>query len=639
MNTGRNEDGKKMIDYLNGEVQGMFDLINQKMGGKNLTDLFASWVIFPENRSSTSTSPFRELNVNQITNTTTGAQLSQFADQFRREMTAYVRLASSGTGSPQEMIEQFNQFFKNGKIEIVRGDLESSIGVSMSNLLRRRSSAISTTVNGSSSQSLPRSRAGSVTGINVRSALANSYLSPFVIHYYPTPGPGSGPIVIPFQFQTIISTNDIKDETDRSIILAFINILRKYYVDRLIQIITQKIFYHCDKKTGVTTKCSVIAIGSVSLTSNYDVTVSGVIYPNRVVRIFNQEFAKFWRDYSSNVFDTNLYGSTFFITLGLDAHIDPDYNQLYRILRTPSQQVLYLPPEKILNEEYPDGMRKIRISQLKWLMVKIFLHQHVYAIPKDDPLFSICTVHVINAIRGMIPGSKNNSAVAREAAINQAFDEKFGGENSREEIIELYDDKEATMENYNNSLVQIQSSQLTYESMYRGSIKNESRNPAEILKILMELIDNISKSNFYGSETYFCMATIYHVLGYVQNLGPFVLSREDYLISSLENFIDIFRYYSKIRLEGGDHPYGIIKMSKYIYRIYNALAILNMDFKEKEAIWATILKEMKGQHSFNGNVGSRHLATLERTYPGSGPLIQRILEGITNHIFQNLSTP
>jgi hypothetical protein len=632
MNTSGNDSGMKMIDYLNGEVQGMFDLINQKMGDKNLTDLFDSWVFFPANGSSTSLSPFREVNVNQITNATTGGKLSRFADQFRREMTAYIRQTS--TGMPQEMIERFNQFFKNGKIKIVRGSLDN-IGTGM-----RRSSI------GSIGSSKPRSRAGSVTGINVRTTLANTssnMLGPFVIHYYPTPGPGSSEITIPFEFQTIISTEKITDETDRNIILAFINILRKYYVDRLIQIITQKVFYHCDKKTGVTTKCSVVAVGSVSLTSNYDVTVSGVIYPNRVVRMFNQEFAKFWRDYSSNVFDTNLYGSTFFVTMGADVQIDPDYSQLYRILQTPSQQVLYLPPEKILGQEYPDGMRQIRISQLKWLMVKVFLHQHVYAIPQGDLIFSICTVQVIDTIRKMILGSSivpknnptSNATTAREAAIDQVFDEKFGGENSREEVIQSYDDKEVTMENYNNSLVQIQSSQLTYESIYRGSIKNGSSNSGEILRILMELIDNVSKSNFYGSETYFCMATIYHVLGYVQKLGDFALDREDYIISALENFIDIFRYYSKLV---SDPPYAIIKMSKYVYRIYNALAILNKAlYESKEMMWASILKEMKGQHSFNGNIGSRHLATLKGAYPGSGDLIPRILNGVASDLFQILA--
>ncbi len=639
-----NTNGQKLINYLNEEIESLFKAINDpRPDGPNITDIMASWVIYPDG----STSPFQKMNLNQITNanrpgTRAESLKNTFAKRFYQEMTSYIRLSAlpeNGNNS-RKMIQRFNQFFRDGKIKIEREEIGFGDDSRSSGSFSRRLSFTPV--------SQPRSRAGSVTGINVRSTLAASDDQPFVIYYSPSPGEK---ITIPFEFQTIISTDKITDENDRKIILAFITILRKYYVDRLIQIITQKVFYHCDKKSGVNTKCSIVAVGSVSLTSNYDVTVSGVIYPNRIVRMFNQEFAKFWRDYSSNVFDTNLYGSTFFVTLDLNADIDPKYSQLYRILRTPTQQILYLPPEKILEEEYPMGMREIRVSQLKWLMIKIFLHQKVYTIPEEDPLFSICTVDIVDAIRKMISGGGGNSknslnAGLRKAVIDSVFDEKFGTPDSRMIVLESYDDKKKTLENYDQSLVQIQSSQLTYENLYISSIINKNKgspsNPAEILRILMELIDNVSKSNFYGSETYFCMATIYHVLGYVQKLGPFVLSREDYLISAIENFIDIFRYYSKIRLEGGEHLYGIIKMSKYVYRVYNAIAILHSDlYTSKEKMWREIMTEMKGQHSFNGNVGSRHMRTLEGLYPVSGsdsiPLIQRILLGISNDLLQSIS--
>ena len=438
--------------------------------------------------------------------------------------------------------------------------------------------------------------------------------------------------VIPFEFQTIISTEEIDEahESDRKILLAFINIVRKYYVDRLIQIITQQIFYHCDKKTGIDTKCSVVAVGSVSLTSNYDVTVSGVIYPNRIVRTFNQEFAKFWGDFSSNVFDTNLYGSTFFVTLGAEAKVSADHMKLYQELVVGSQKILYLPPLQILGASTP--LAEIRKSQLEWLVVKIFLHQLVYQIPNGTggSLFPILTDRILPEIWRLVGGNDRNRNVG--SMIDRVFKAKFGEKTSRAMILDTYEDKALTLKSYEQSLVQIESSQLRYEAVYLGYLQSQtastielppppqshggslSPEQREVYDILFELIDNISKSNFYGSETYFCMATIYHVLGYVQGLGAFPLSPEDRIISALENYIDIFRYYSKLT---SDPQYAIIKMSKYVYRIYNALdgiPTLTGTYTEKMGLWQKILKELKGLHSFDGSKGAPLLAEMGRIY-------------------------
>lgn len=612
-NGSNQKNGVDYIEHLNQEMDQLFDLINQSMAHNNgsqvnMMDLFRSWVTFPEGSQEL----FRDLNKNQINN-------SSFASSFLKESAIYIQQSgngnSTGNGTGNATTTRFNNFFKQGKIKILRAtDLSSSLS----------SSSLKSGRRGSISGIKPRLRSSSISRTNqsyILQQLGNQKdVSPYEIYYYPQGGHGGEMIQIPFEFQTLISTDKIKPdaEADRKILLAFINIVRKYYVDRLIQIIAQKIYYHCDQKTNITTKCSVVAVGSTTLTSNYDVTVSGVIYPNRIVRMFNQEFARYWRDYSSNVFDTNIYGSTFFVTVDMKGNgsqkIDPAYYQLYRSLKTSGQMIFYLPPEKILGQEYPDGLVAIQKSQLEWLIVKIFLHAQVYNIESlSSPLYQtiqqIC-IPFIQTMMGMEmrTGSGTNAQNHTRIAGN-IFKTKFGEEVTMESVLKSYADKDATLKNYEESLLKIQASQLAYEAIYtqslsevREGVPTKPVQIREILNVLLTLIDDISMSNFYGSETYFCMATIYHVLGYVQNLGPFYLSRSDYIISAVENYIDILRYHSKLSSPDPEEAaYGIIKMSKYLYRIYNALGKVsasNASNAAKLGIWGRIMKELKGQHSF-----------------------------------------
>lgn len=78
---------------------------------------------------------------------------------------------------------------------------------------------------------------------------------------------------------------------------------RKEFVDALVQ--------HALDKEDCKHQCTASAVGSQSLTSDYDVTVSGPRAAN-VVDLFNREFRKFFNDQeSATVFDTNVYGAGF----------------------------------------------------------------------------------------------------------------------------------------------------------------------------------------------------------------------------------------------------------------------------------------------------------------------------------------
>ncbi len=495
---------------------------------------------------------------------------------------------------------RFNDFFKTKKIKIIR---------------KKNNNQSNSTLAQNNHPTLQRSQSTILQRNIIKNNNENKGV--YVIQY--TDG-----TKINFAFQEFLSKMDNKDDY---YILALINIIRKIYVDILIKIITNKKYYQCEKIGGINSPCSVVAVGSKKLSSNYDVTISGVIYPHKIVLIFNKIFISYWNELSSIVFDTNLYGSTFFITVNksnINSVILTGYQQTESSQNT-TKSILYLPPDKINNTPYPkDSINK---RQIGWLIIKIFLHAKIYNIPESiTPLFEI-----INLLKPII---LVNNTINNNHFVNFLFKKKFKNKN-KETIINNYQSVYVT--EYQNSLNDIEKDQLEYHSNLK-----EVRNETAILEQLNELIESISYSNFYGAETYFCMGTIYHVLGYIQGLANFNLDPIEYYISAIENFIDMYRYYDKMT---NDQEYAIIKMSKYALRVYDALTHIdseNQIIQQKKTLFQNILTKFKGQHSFNtSNSTNTTKSNLRTTFPNSTSsseninfkvLLQNILQTMYNDI-------
>jgi hypothetical protein len=116
---------------------------------------------------------------------------------------------------------------------------------------------------------------------------------------------------------------------------------------------------------------------------------------------------------------------------------------------------------------------------------------------------------------------------------------------------------------YVTTLNEIDNKQLVYKNLVYKKNNNNERN-----RLLIELLETISISNFYASEAYICIGTIYHVLGYIQKLGNFYMYSEYYIQSMFENLIDTMRYCEYIYK---DNNKFIFKISKYLYRIYDGI--------------------------------------------------------------------
>jgi len=344
----------------------------------------------------------------------------------------------------------------------------------------------------------------------------------------------TGPIK--YTWVNIKNTHDIE-------LLKKINELRRIFVDSLIKIIEQTKEGFCTRKTNPYEYCSVEALGSTALTSNYDVNISSFMAASDIVNLFNSYFFLFWNDTSGEIFDTNLYGNSFFIATFSDESLNLKYNSVQSIS---GKTVYYLPPTGITLEY----QKQFLAMQTRWLVIKSFLYQDDNGNRRNqiseiyDNIRRVA-IQIIKKLSGKQNNSQNNS---------QKFFDEY-------KSMKMTNNSQLPPNQYRNRVNQKYYECLKASDEFRKKYL-QSSDPANLL----QLIDSISFSNFYGNETYFCIGTIYHVLGYVQNLAPFSMYPEYFIQSMIENFLDIFRDLGHF----GEIP-AFFKSSKYIFRVYDAI--------------------------------------------------------------------
>jgi hypothetical protein len=362
---------------------------------------------------------------------------------------------------------------------------------------------------------------------------------------------------------------NIKNSNDINL-LKKINELRKIFVDSLIRIIEETNQGFCTRKRNTYSYCSVEALGSTALTSNYDVNISSFMAASDIVNLFNSYFFLFWNDTSGEIFDTNLYGNSFFITTFSDESLNLKYNS---VQSSSEKTVYYLPPKDITLE----FQKQFLAMQTRWLVIKSFLYE-------DDNTNR----------RNMLNGIYDNIRKVAIKVIKKLSGQQNNSQNNSQKILDEYKSMKMTNNSqlppnlYRNSV-----NQKYYECLKKSDelrkIYLQSSNSADLLR----LIDSISFSNFYGNETYFCIGTIYHVLGYVQNLAKFSMYSEYFIQSMIENFLDIFRDLGHF----GEVP-AFFKSSKYIFRVYDAIetyyALIGFQYGNiKKTMFTNMLKQYK----------------------------------------------
>ena len=394
-----------------------------------------------------------------------------------------------------------------------------------------------------------------------------------------------------FTWKNIVNKKNIE-------LLKFANMIREKYVDRLKDLIILHFESECSNpyKVPYNKYCKINAMGSNALTSNYNVNVSSFLLSTDIVSKFNKYFFSFWNDTSGEIFDTNFYGNSFFVTIDRSIIYNNNLNNLYNILISGSKNIFYLPPPKELFDNSP-VKKQIFSDQTSWLVLKIYLYHDEFKqyVTKNnrnnlitEPDINKKLGIILNKVKKIVLKKIDNSS--NEAKLLSKYTEL---EKEKTVLITQYSNlyRKKLDELYVSKLVNIDKYQKEYKSS--KNVSNVERN-----ELLVNLFEAISTSNFFGNETYFCVGTIYHVLGNVQQLGNFYMYEEFYIQSMIENFIDTFRYVEYVVEDSGKF---ILKASKYIFRVYDAI-IRYKKIKNNLNNNSDIIKQLKIKQNLFGNI-------------------------------------
>jgi hypothetical protein len=394
-----------------------------------------------------------------------------------------------------------------------------------------------------------------------------------------------------FTWKNIVNKKDIE-------LLKFANTVRKMYVDGLRDLIVFHFESQCSNSTSTSYNefCKINAMGSTALTSNYNVNVSSFLLSTDIVSKFNKYFFSFWKDTSGEIFDTNFYGNSFFVTIDRSISYNNSLKSLYSRLESGNKNIFYLPPHTDIFNSSP-VKKQIFSDQTNWLVLKIYLYHHEFQeyVTENsrnnlntEPDITKKLGIILNKVKKIVLKKISNSSNENKliSKFEKLEEEKphlnnQGNNIHRKKLDELYVSK----------LVKIDEYQKEY--MSSKNISNVQRN-----ELLVNLFEAISTSNFFGNETYFCVGTIYHVLGYIQGLGEFFMYEEFYIQSMIENFIDTFRYVEYVVKDKGKF---ILKASKYIFRVYDAI-IRYKKMKNSLNNNSEIVKQLKIKQKLFGNI-------------------------------------
>lgn len=308
-------------------------------------------------------------------------------------------------------------------------------------------------------------------------------------------------------------------KNDNVFIVKF-NKFRKLYVDTLLSEILNNLKCLPD--------CHIESSGSTSVDSDYDITVYSE-YTSKIVEEFNHRFLHDFKKESSYIFDTNLYGTSFF-------HTQNSYNYDYIIKDShlkcePSNFIFYLN----LN-----GNKTDIINQHIWSFIKVFMH-----INKVKP------VTIRNKLIATIKANCNDESILNIISKSRT---KF------------------------NKLIKAKTSYIKELKKY-DVIKSQydSKNIKDI-DIGIQLKEQTSVTNFYSRETYLTQGAVNHVVGKLQlKYKHIYISKDEYLDSILDNLGDIIKEYNIYK---NDYIHFCLYSGKYIYRIMDA--IINIDNKNRK---------------------------------------------------------
>ena len=260
---------------------------------------------------------------------------------------------------------------------------------------------------------------------------------------------------------------------------------------------------------GCVRKCVAVAVGSINPTSDYDITLTGP-KSNKIVEEFNERFREEWGVESGVIFDTNLYGASYLIPQSIpnfDFFLKKDLKELAKLqlspetMITPTDFVFYI------------NMRR-DLKDMRW---QRFWAWNKFQFWKDQ----IFKIHNSNRFPFLnLPVSVINPQFKVDLSLSEIM---FSQLTSNINVNNL----SAMNKKYETEL------NTLFEIRKKFDIADNLDN---VLKQGRELKNQISRTNFFGNETYLTQGAFNHVVGQMQSgFINLPIHEHEYVDSFIEN--------------------------------------------------------------------------------------------------------
>lgn len=267
--------------------------------------------------------------------------------------------------------------------------------------------------------------------------------------------------------------------------------------------------------------CSFSSVGSVTNFSDYDVNVTG-IKSTEIVEVFNQRFREIFGKESSEVFDTNVYGSSF-----------------VREVRNNNFEEYYVKNSEGEEQKYrivSVNTERDRQSQRKWALIKLFLnldHKERYPLRDAYQFIEKKWKELFSMVKDRSDDRMMNEYYVEMLKLNKEYAKKMMGPKIK--------DKD-----------------------FSDSLKFHYK-------------DSLSRANYFGNEMYFTQGAFIHVVMNIQSKVNIPMTKHEYMDSFIENMGDCFKVLNDYEKGENEKPLCqkiMESVSKYFSRATDALVKL-----------------------------------------------------------------
>jgi hypothetical protein len=343
----------------------------------------------------------------------------------------------------------------------------------------------------------------------------------------------------------------LKKQENAKEILTTLGKARKLIVDDILKAVID--YIECSPF------CKTVSVGSSNWDSDYDISVNGYLSYD-VVKYFNEIFYKIFYKSSNLIFDTNIYGTSFieqnpiqnWDILVENAWFQVKPENIYYTLGMCNLDEL----GDLTNSDTRYHLQDI-IEQLSWAWIRLVEQKDIFSMLIDNS----------NKTFNKLITDTITIAYLKKIVLSS-------GDTAIDYIPDMY--------------------------LKTLGVLEKKRYTITDKKLLRE---QISLVNYFGEETYLTQGAFNHVVGHLQmKLGALNVTETEYICSLLENIyyfsthylryaeIDCYTVVNGIYIITETHFKSILKVNKYLFRMFDATKNLGYPMKELMELTTKIAK-------------------------------------------------